>query len=217
MARQIDIPDDIQPPQKYVWANIIRDARLSEGGRSILDIGPGRTLFPGIIASRGNQVTAVDRLQSVLQWQAHIIRGNKVYYNLHMTDGEILPFNDRHFDLVTACWSIANIENGEQSPEVAYDEARRVTNHMLFTVVNFSSEGGVRQSQYSGKEKIFSVNDVQRFLDRSRKQGFEVDRVSFLRDDGQQVNHHIAESANKSFKKGQGGPADHVFIALRRM
>ena len=70
MARRIDNPDDTQPPQQYVWTNIICDAHLNQGGKTVLDIGPGRTLFPGIIASKGNKVTAVDRLQSVLQWQA---------------------------------------------------------------------------------------------------------------------------------------------------
>jgi len=217
MARRIAMPDKTPPPQQYVWGNIAKDMRMEEGGKKILDVGPGKTLFAGMMASWGNEVTVVDRLPQILQFQARIIHGNKIYWSLQLSDGEELPFKDRSFEIITACWSVANIENSEESDMISYRELFRVASKMIFTVVNFSAQGGVRQSQYSGRERVYNLETLEeRILKLGRLDGWLVDRVSFFRDDGAQVNHHFTKESRRQYHKDRHGPADHALIVFRR-
>jgi SAM-dependent methyltransferase len=112
------------------WANIqegmvrpVYEAVLERtgvtSGTRYLDVGCGAGMAAQLAAARGAQVSGIDAAEALLE----IARQRTSGGDFRQGDLEVLPFDDRSFDVVTGFNSFQYAGN----PVVALSEARRVT------------------------------------------------------------------------------------------
>lgn len=82
------------------------DAVVASGAQSVLDVGPGITAWPALLANCGYQVAAVDQVESYWRGQS--------FFNRHwmIEDHDITtPIEGRSFDAVTCISTLEHIPN----------------------------------------------------------------------------------------------------------
>ena len=89
------------------------DAIVTSGAQSVLDVGPGVTAWPALLANCGYRVAAVDQIESYWRGQA--------FFNHHwlIEDHDItMPVEGRSFDAVTCISTLEHIPDHRQAVRV---------------------------------------------------------------------------------------------------
>jgi 2-polyprenyl-3-methyl-5-hydroxy-6-metoxy-1,4-benzoquinol methylase len=89
------------------------NAIVASGAESILDVGPGITAWPALLANCGYQVTAVDQIESY--WRRQIFRNRHWKIEEHDIT---TPFRGPSFDAVTCISTLEHIPNHRDAVRV---------------------------------------------------------------------------------------------------
>ena len=90
-------------------------------GRRVLEIGCGMGLHAEIMASAGAILTAVDLTPTAVEMTRRRLALKGLKADVHLCDGEQLPFPDRHFDFV---WSWGVIHHSARTGRIVRQIAR---------------------------------------------------------------------------------------------
>ncbi|MFA6006075.1 MAG: class I SAM-dependent methyltransferase [Patescibacteria group bacterium] len=130
---------------------------LPKSPKKILDAGCGASLLPSFLASKGYDVTAIDRwagtdrsCEGCLEEALEIREKSKQKYIIIVGDLLKLPFMEREFDITICNSTIEHIPDDIS----AVKELARVTKDLLF--ITFPTAQNA--TKYDGRTRSYSVN-----------------------------------------------------------
>ena len=108
--------------KRQAWTELILANAGKSGKLKILDVGTGPGFFTIIMSMAGNDVTAIDCTQAMLDEAQNNAKRNGVSPRFLLSDTQETPFDDESFDLIISrnvAWTILDAEK-------AYAEWRRI-------------------------------------------------------------------------------------------
>ena len=157
--------------KRQAWTELILANAGKSGKLKILDVGTGPGFFTIIMSMAGNDVTAIDCTQAMLDEAQNNAKRNGVSPRFLLSDTQETPFDDESFDLIISrnvAWTILDAEK-------AYAEWRRIL-------------------RPDGRVLIFDANWNRRLFDENKNSEYlrDVEAVKRLYPDFQ-VNIHSSD------------------------
>lgn len=116
------VKEELSGPLRKAWTDIILENAPKKTGMDILDIGTGPGFFAIIMEQAGNNVTAVDCTEAMIEQARKNASDEGVSPMFMVSDGQKLNFSDESFDMIISrnvAWTLIDAES-------AYMEWRRL-------------------------------------------------------------------------------------------
>ncbi|WP_027398442.1 class I SAM-dependent methyltransferase [Anaerovorax odorimutans] len=147
---------ELEGPLKQAWLDIIQKNVSQKSGMQVLDVGTGPGFFAIIMELSGNNVTAIDCTEAMIEEAKRNTAEVGVSPKFYVMDSHKLDFKDESFDLIISrnvAWTLIDAKK-------AYTEWKRVL-------------------KKNGKILIFDANWNHRFYDEEYMCKYNEDMVNY--------------------------------------